>query len=494
MGTEDAPAKRPNVVFLFTDDQRFDTIAALGNDQIRTPNLDRLVREGTSFIRAHIPSGTVGAICQPSRAMLHTGRTLFHLGGNGADIPAHHVLLGETLQRAGYDAFGTGKWHNGPATYARSFTAGGEVMFGGMADHWNVPMCDWDPTGRYEVSQPHIETPKKYNRIEYREVDHIHFGKHSTDIVCDHTAQYIRNHTGPKPFFTYTSFLAPHDPRSMPREYLEMYDPRTVNLPENYLPEHPFDYGQTQIRDELLEQYPRPEDQVRRHIAEYYAMITHLDAGVGRIMKALRDTGEYENTIFVFAGDNGLACGQHGLMGKQNHYEHSIRIPLIFAGPGIPRNETRTTYVYLLDIYPTLCELLGIDVPASVEGLSMVPALTESTPVRESLYFAYADLIRSAKDSRYKLALYSNGTRNYAQLFDLEDDPGELENLLAGDTHTAPHVERLFEMVLRYRDEWDDRESPWGRRFWDRFERNGGLEAALTTMANDSNTAGGAKV
>ncbi len=484
-------SRKPNIVFLFTDDQRFDTIAALGNDEVRTPNLDRLVREGTTFTKAHIPSGTVGAICMPSRAMLHTGRTLFHLQDAGATIPEEHTLLGETLQSAGYASFGTGKWHNGPRSYARSFTAGGEVMFGGMADHWNVPMCHWDPTGSYDTRQPYINDPFVTNRVQHRHVDHIHFGRHSTDIVADHTVAFIRGHhggrVGGEPFFTYTSFLAPHDPRTMPDEFLKMYDPAAIELPASFVPEHPFEYGQRAIRDEVLAPYPRTEEETRRHIAEYYAMITHLDAAIGRIIRAVEERGEYENTLFVFAGDNGLACGKHGLMGKQSHYEHSVRVPLVFAGPGIPRNERRDAYAYLLDIYPTLCDLIGVQTPATVEGRSLVPALTDpAASVRDALYFAYADLIRSAKDDRHKLTLYSHGNRNYAQLYDLNDDPEELSNLLDGNTSGETEadakaiVEQLWATITAFRDEWDDRESPWGAAFWDRFESNGGFAAAGT--------------
>ncbi len=478
-------SRKPNIVFLFTDDQRFDTIAALGNPAVRTPNLDRLVHEGTSFTHAHIPSGTSGAICMPSRAMLHTGRTLFHLQGAGESIPAEHTMLGETLQAAGHAAFGTGKWHNGPESYARSFTTGGEVMFGGMADHWNVPMCDWDPTGKYDNVQPWINDPFVRNTVQRRHVDHIHFGRHSTDILADHTVGFIRNHAGDQPFFTYTSFLAPHDPRSMPREYLELYDPATIELPRSFAPEHAFEYGQRAIRDELLAPYPRTEGEIRRHIAEYYAMITHLDDAIGRIMHAVEERGEYDNTIFVLAGDNGLACGKHGLLGKQNHYEHSIRVPLVFSGPGIPSGETRDAYVYLLDIFPTICELLGVDTPPTVDGVSLAPALRDSgVRVRDELYFAYCDTIRSAKDERHKLVLYAFEEHNYAQLFDLHNDPQELENLVAvgeaGETDAL--VVRLAERIALFRSEWDEVDSKWGQAFWARVEENGGLAAALAAM------------
>src|SRR5210317_1243328 len=130
---------KPNVLFFFTDDQRFDTIAALGHPVVKTPNIDKLVNRGTTFTHAHIPCGTSGAVCMPSRAMLNTGRTLYHLQGAGQKIPDDHVLMGEMFQQNGYRTFGTGKWHNSRPSYARSFTDGGEIFFGGMYDHWNVP-------------------------------------------------------------------------------------------------------------------------------------------------------------------------------------------------------------------------------------------------------------------------------------------------------------------------------------------------------------------
>jgi len=136
---------KPNILLLFTDDQRFDTISALGSP-VQTPNLDRLVARGTTFTHAHIPGGTSGAVCMPSRAMLHTGRHLFHLDRCGQRIPDDHTLLGEHFQAQGYTCFGTGKWHNSRPAYARSFNTGAEIFFGGMADHWNVPAYDYDPS------------------------------------------------------------------------------------------------------------------------------------------------------------------------------------------------------------------------------------------------------------------------------------------------------------------------------------------------------------
>jgi len=462
--------RRPNILFLFTDDQRFDTIHALGNDQIVTPTMDSLVQSGTAFTNAYIMGGSCGAVCMPSRAMLMTSRTLFHLERQGQGIPQEHVLLGECLQQAGYETFGTGKWHNGSAAYARSFTAGAEIFFGGMEDHWNVPAYDFDPTGTYDSFQPAVRNPWYSNEIVLRQCNHITPGKHSSELFSDAAIDYLRNYDSEAPFFMYLSFMAPHDPRTMPRKYLEMYDPSDIELPPNFMPEHPFDNGDMRVRDELLAQIPRQEDEIRRHIAEYYAMITHLDAQIGRVIKVLEDTGHAEDTIIVLAGDNGLAVGQHGLMGKQSQYEHSLHVPLIMVGPGVPRGEQRETFCYLLDIYPTLCDLVGLPIPETVEGQSLVPAMEDSgVRIRETMLYAYKDVQRCARDDRYKLIEYVVKGERRTQLFDLQEDPWELHNL-ADDPSRRGDVVRLRGELVRWRDELGDTQEGLGEPFWQRYD------------------------
>lgn len=462
--------QKPNIVFFFTDDQRFDTINAWGYPFVKTPNMDRLVEMGTSFNRAHIPGGTVGAVCMPSRAMLHTGRTLFRLYENGTEIPENHELLGETLQKAGYRTFGTGKWHNGTKAYARSFTDGGEILFGGMGDHWNVPVCHFDPTGKYDCNNPFIREPGKGSKLEYHLCDHITAGKHSSELFCGLAVDFIEDYDSDAPFFMYISFMAPHDPRTMPEEFRKMYDPETTELPPNFLGGHPIDTGALKIRDEMLADFPRRPKEIKRHIAEYYGMISHLDHEMGKVLTALEKKGELENTIFVFAGDNGLAIGQHGLMGKQNLYDHSVRVPLIFAGPGVPKGQRRDTFAYLLDIFPSLCDLIGVDIPATVEGKSLVSAMQDPTVKhRTMLYLAYGESIRGVRDDQFKLIEYVLGDDQNTQLFDLKNDPWELRNL-AKDPAFADKLKFLKQELIRLRDEWDDPSHPTGKVFWDNYK------------------------
>ena len=458
---------KPNILFLFADDLRFDALGSLGSGEVQTPNIARLAASGTSFTHASIPGGTSPAICMPCRAMLHTGRTLFHLSGSGETIPTEHKMMGEVFQEQGYDCFGTGKWHNGRESFARSFNCGADIFFGGMTDHWNVPAYDFDPAGRYDSRHPLVDAPVVSNEVTWRDCDHISLGKHSSELHSDAVIQFLEQRTSQKPFFAYVSYLAPHDPRTMPERFLKMYDPEKIDLPSNFLGGHPFDNGALKIRDEVLADFPRDPVEVRRHIAEYFAMITHLDFEIGRVLTLLDEKGLRENTIIVFAGDNGLAVGQHGLMGKQNCYDHSQRVPLIFSGPGISVDQRRQAFAYLLDIFPTLCQLTETDIPDSVEGSSLLPVLNDSqAEFRPTTYHAYERYQRAVRNHRFKLIEYHvNGIRT-SQLFDLERDPWETVNL-GPDSAYSDTVTSLRTELVQFRDAWDDRESSWGQEFWD---------------------------
>ncbi|TFG28742.1 MAG: DUF4976 domain-containing protein [Promethearchaeota archaeon] len=459
--------RKPNILFLFTDDQRFNTINVLGNKEISTPNMDKLVRRGITFTNAHIPCGTSIAICMPSRAMLNTGRTLFHIQGAGEQIPKEHTTIGQVLREKGYRTFGTGKWHNGKESFNRSFSDGAEIFFGGMTDHWNVPAFNYDPSGKYDNICLITDNFFYSNETRKRNCDHIHAGKHSSELVSDASIDFINNYEDDKSFYMYISYLAPHDPRTMPKKYLDMYNPEKIKLPENFLENHPFNNGALNVRDELLTAFPRTEEETRRHLAEYYAMITHLDAHLGRILNALEEKGYLDNTIIIFSSDNGLALGSHGLFGKQNCYDHSIRIPLIFCGPGIPKNAQSDANVYLFDIFPTICDLIGIEIPKSVEGSSLTKAMhNHDEKIRDYLYFAYFNNQRAIKDKKYKLIEYVvKRNHSMTQLFDLKNDPLELSNLATNPVY-KDKIMKLRQKMYILRDEWDDQNSHWGKRFW----------------------------
>lgn len=457
-----------NVLFILTDDQRVGTIHALGNPEIHTPNLDWLVQQGTYFSQAHISGGTSGAICMPSRAMLLTGRTLFHLQGEGQDIPTNHITMPEVFRVAGYDCFGTGKWHNGPPAFARGFTSGSNIFFGGMWDHWNVPVCRFDPTGEYDNVINFTADFCHTNRVRRVHCDQFHPGRHSSELLTQSALDYLESRPTDRPFFLYLSYLAPHDPRTMPESFRRMYDPQCITLPDNWMGTHPFPIGVEGIRDERLAASPRTLEELRRQLAEYYGMISHLDSEIGRILDYLRENGLWNDTIVVFTSDNGLSMGSHGLMGKQNQYEESIRIPLILAGGGLPQNRQNNGYLYLLDIFPSLCDLMGLKIPSSVEGQSFAKALTNGEwSGRPFLYFAYNDLMRAVKEDGYKLIEY-RGPQAHTQLFDLKADPGECHDL----SEEQPDRRALLQERLRQCAAcWENGGHPYSRAFWDHFER-----------------------
>lgn len=471
--------KRPNIVFILTDDQRFDTIHALGNDEISTPNMDALARDGTTFTHGSIMGGTCPAVCMPSRAMIMSGRYLFRLRGNGHEIPTSHATLPEVLAEAGYHTHHVGKWHQDRASFNRCFHTADRIF--GFADgwykqyggHWNVPVHDYDPTGEYPHEDAYILADDKETRLP---VEAGVGGVHSNELFVDAAVDFLDDYRAgqhaednqDRPFFMYLSFVAPHDPRQAPNEFEEMYSSENVGMPENFLPEHPFDNGELRIRDEALEAWPRRPHSIRRHIADYYSLITHTDAQIGRVIEKLKEMGQYENTIIVLAGDNGLAVGQHGLMGKQNLYEHSIRVPLIFRGPGIPQNVRSDSLCYLLDVFPTLCDCLEIEVPDSVDGTTLMPAMrAPGRPVRSSHYYGYRACQRAVRDrdARYKLIEYVTDSGRTTQLFDAQEDPCETNNL-AGSAGYKERVAELRNELRKWRQTAGDTRAE-EQIFWD---------------------------
>jgi arylsulfatase A-like enzyme len=415
-----AGAKRPNVLFLFSDDQQADTIASLGNPHIRTPHLDSLVRRGVSFTRAHNMGGIAPAVCVASRAMLLTGQTLFRaderltaeVTGRGRKGP--FSLLPEHFRSHGYRTFGTGKWHNRAPIFARGFSSGANILFGGGSDHYKVPVHGFRPEGDYPAKPDRIETA------------------HSSELFSDAAIRFLQEHQGPDPFFLYLSYTAPHDPHTAPELYRTAHPPGRMGVPANFLPEHPFDNGELRIRDEMLAPFPRTPGIIQQYLSHYYAMISHMDAQIGRVLQALQRSGKANDTIIVFSSDNGLAAGQHGLLGKQNLYDHSVRVPLVLCGPGIPRGRRSGALCYLLDLFPTLCELCDIPLAEHLEGHSMVPLIhNQNASIRDSLFFAYRDFQRGLTDGDWKMIRYRTDSPTRLQLFNLSEDPLERNNLAA---------------------------------------------------------------
>lgn len=404
------PAARPNILFIFADDQRADTIAALGNAHIRTPNLDRLARRGVSFNRAYMQGGMNGATCVPSRAMLLSGRSLFRIDEKLTRDETWPAAFG----RAGYTTFISGKWHNTAASVPLSFQRARQLFTGGMTNPLKAPLSNLEngKMGAAKISP-----------------------QHACATFTDETVAFLRE-THTAPFFAYLAFDGPHDPHIVPADFPIFYDPAQIPLPANFLAQHPFNNGAMTIRDEQLLPWPRPPAEIRAMLADYYRYISYLDLLIGRVLDTLDASPHAKNTIIVFAADSGVARGSHGLIGKQNLYEHSMRVPLVIAGPGLPANRTTDAMCYLYDVLPTLGALADVKGPSTSEGLDLSTTLRDSSqPARRSLTFAYQNVQRALRDERYKLIRYPQVDRT--QLFDLANDPDERTDLSTQPEHAA---------------------------------------------------------
>lgn len=404
------PAERPNIIFLLADDLRADAVHGLGNPLLQTPNIDSIVSRGFVFTNAYCLGGNSPAVCLPSRNMILSGQAYFRWPGRFA--PASGPNLPATFRQAGYTTFHCGK--------------------------------------RGNVA---LEIEKLFDTASYLDDDRERTSGRPGKTVADRAVAWLESRDMSKPFLMYLAFEAPHDPRVADAAYLSRYDRASIPLPANYLPIHPFDNGEMTVRDERLAPWPRTSDEIRRHLHEYYAVITGLDFHIGRIVAALRRRGELENTIVVFSSDHGLAIGSHGLMGKQNLYDAGMKAPLVFAGPGIPKGESDAP-VYLHDIFPSLCELAGAVIPENLDGRSLAPIWNgKAERVRNTLFLAYRDLQRAVRDEQFKLIRYPK--INKTQLFDLRSDPDEMRDLSRNSAQSG-RIDRMMNELRRWQKELGD--------------------------------------
>jgi arylsulfatase A-like enzyme len=422
-----APA-RPNFLVFVGDDMRADAIHAHGNAVIRTPSIDALVAKGFSFREAHCFGANSGAVCVPSRAMLMSGRSWLHVKNDLLDVETLPAALAEK----GYETFIAGKWHNGAKSCEQSFQRGEAVFLGGMTDQFHPKLARLE-TGRLSPARAGATF--------------------STDAIAEAAVNFLKQRSGEKPFFAWVSFTVPHDPRTPLPKYAALYDPEKLPLPANFLPQHSFDNQWMTVRDEELLGWPRQPADVRRELARYYGLITHLDERIGDVLAVLEKSGLAENTFVIFLADHGLALGSHGLLGKQSLYEHSMRAPLIVCGPGVPAGKESRALVYLHDLHPTVLDLANegastAENPSTgprhaFDGRSLVPLWRgETGRLRDEMVLAYTDTMRAVRDARWKLIVYP--PINHVQLFDLAADPEEMNDLAPTEpARTAAMIERL---------------------------------------------------
>lgn len=458
----------PNFLFVIVDDQSpFDFKLYNASSILEAPNIDRLAEEGMIFDGARHMGSYSGAVCRPSRHMVMSGRTLWHLPNAAKKHGAHLCpdslelnTIGAVFNRAGYKTMRTCKIGNSYKEANALFTVVHDATKrGGTAESGSA----W----------------------------------HADQVLNYLNARQAAEETDP--FFIYFGFSHPHDVRNGTPELLEKYgavnhedksslpptNPKQPELPVNYLPAHPFFHGHPKLRDEERVSgvwKNRDERTIRNEIGREFACSENIDIQLGRVLKKLEEMGELDNTYIFYTADHGIAIGRHGLQGKQNLYEHTWRIPFIVKGPGIEAGTRVPGNIYLLDVLPTLCDLAGIEPPETVEGKSFAPVLKgEAQTVRDVMYGVYCGGtkpgMRSVLKGDWKLIKYDvmDGTIRETQLFNLAENPNEflpehgkagaMETNLAGNPKYADKLAEMEALLLEQMMAHDD---PY--RFWNQTE------------------------
>lgn len=428
-------ASRPHVICIVADDLRGDVLSVYGGP-VPMPNLERLAARGCRFDR--IVCGY--PICHVSRTEILTGRAMVAEASDGRAIPfqAEWSVWPRVMRQSGWHTVHAGKWHVRGKPQELRYDRTEALFSGGAAGAsltypldaterpvtgyrgWTFKADDGDAVFEWGVGL----TPETDRRIAdgaLRVID-------SFSVEADRS------------LFLHVNLTAPHDPLLWPEEMKERYRPESVTLPANFRPGHPFDHGNSGGRDETIVPPPRTRDEVRCQHAVYFALAEHIDVQVGRILEALQQRGMLENSLIIFTSDQGMAIGSHGLMGKQNQYEHTANVPLLISGPGIPAGVVITAQGALRDLFPTVCDLCELPVPPSVQGKSWLPAVRDEHSAFGRSEFGYFTdtqrMIRS--EDGWKLIWYPR--LSHEQLFHVPSDPDELEDL---SNHPAHRVRKL---------------------------------------------------
>ena len=434
---KETETQKPNILFIFADDQTYLGVNALGNQEVITPNLDKLVKSGVTFTHTYNMGAWHGAVCVASRAMLNTGRFVWRAKdaeeNRYPQMKEDGQFWSQMMETAGYDTYMTGKWHvkQGAETVFKTTHHIRPGMPGTVPESYNRPQSPEDTTW--------LPWHKKWG-------GYWEGGKHWSEIVADDAIEYLdlaKKHQ--KPFFIYAAFNAPHDPRQSPKKYVDMYPLENVEVPKSFLELYPYKdsigCGEN-LRDEKLAPFPRTEYSIKVNRQEYYAIISHMDEQIGRIIEHLKNTGQDKNTYILFSADHGLSIGNHGLVGKQNMYDNSMRVPCILVGPAIPQNQKREMQVYLQDLMATSLDLAGFEKPDYVEFNSLLPLVKNekaASPYAE-IYGAYRNLQRMVRTEDFKMIVYPNAHK--IRLYNVLSDPDEM-NDLAEDENYSDKIKEL---------------------------------------------------
>lgn len=433
---------KPNVLFLICDDLNCD-MGLYGHPQVRTPNIDRLAERGVRFDNAHCQY----PLCGPSRASFMTGlypdETLIH---TNAIYIRETLPLVRTIPQLfrdhGYFATRIGKIYH--------YNVPKHIGTGGHDDpySWNQTI---NPRGRDVTDEPIIKTlrPRQFGGTLSWLAAEGEDEEQTDGIAASHAIEQIRQSTKDGvPFYLAVGLFRPHTPFVAPKKYFDLYPLDSIDVP--VVPEG---YGAT-IPEPALKSIRRKKEQIdlpdataREVIQSYYASITFADAQAGRILDALEESGLAENTIVVFTSDHGYHMGEHGHWQKTTVFTNATRVPLVIAGPGVTEKGKATdAAVEMVDFYPTLAELAGLEPPAYVSGRSLVPILQDvSRSVREEALTQYANAY-SIRGPRYRYTEWGEKGELGRELYDLTTDPEELVNL-AEDAAREETIKQLAERL-----------------------------------------------
>ncbi|WDE98584.1 sulfatase-like hydrolase/transferase [Lentisphaera profundi] len=437
--------KHPNFLFIFADDMSLDTIGAMQRDVCKTPNLDKLMASGASFNRSYNMGAWNGAVCMASRSMLNSG-LFVNRAQEGINKYPH---WSEIMRDNGYTTYMTGKWH-----------VPGKPRFDVVRDA-RPGMPNTFPHNQPEAyNRP--KSPEHYAKgwkpWDKTKGGFWEGGTHWSEVVANHGVDFIEMaKNDDKPFFMYIAFNATHDPRQAPKEYIDMYPLDSIKIPENFLSSYPYAEPMGvphSLRDEYLMPMPRTEYAVKVHRQEYFALATHMDEQIGRILKALDDSGMADNTYIIFTADHGLAVGRHGLVGKQCMYDHSMQVPFFIAGPQIKAKQQFDMPIYLQDAMATTLDLAGINKPKHVQFNSVMPLINKKRKQQYPLiYGKYTHTQRMIQDGDYKLIVYPNA--QVYRLFNTAKDPFEMIDL-AKNPEYANKVKKLTKKLKKLMLDMDD--------------------------------------
>lgn len=455
--------KRPNFLFVLVDDQSaLDLDVYNAKSILETPNISKLAAEGMVFDQARHMGSMNGAVCTPSRHMIMSGRTLWNLP-QSAEFQKNteyntidDATMGAVFNISGYATMRTCKKGNSYPNANKQFTV----------------VKDATKRGGTEESGSAWHSKQVLSYLNEREEKKVE-----------------------DPFLIYFGFSHPHDKRDGTPELLEKYgavnhrdknnvpllNEKQPQLQDNYLAEHPFHHGHPELRDEERVSgvwKNRDENTVRNELGREYACSENIDIQIGKVLAKLEKMGELDNTYIIYTSDHGMSIGRHGLMGKQNLYEHTWRVPFIIKGPGIEAGKRVEGNIYLLDVLPTLCDLAGITIPDTVQGKSFTPVLNgETEVVRDVMYGVYAGGtkpgIRTVKKGDWKLIKYDvlDGAVQETQLFNLAENPNEYlpEHKMPGAMETdlaenPKYTEKLAEMEALLLQEMIAHKDPY--RLW----------------------------